>query len=368
MPSSGDSITAQIDALTKRAEAASILAERVDNLIIEIEQLKNRPQVVIRSGPNFTGSGKVSIGGTELPHFDIAMMGEWSVPEISPTYDIDGWLARFECGDLKRDFTLGQVMRAVMTGTPTRLIGPPATGKTSGIMQACAHMGVPARVIQCGKGLTEYTLLGEQTIEAGSVVWKDGILPTLCRSVNPDAPAVIVFDEIDHLTAPIQSLLHGVLEGRTLDLPNGEKITIPENVICVATANTYGTGDITGRHAAASVSDDAFISRWTRTFSVEYLNPTAERELLLSYGVPDSRINGLMKFVIGTRDQAKQIDRGDISDGIRTPVTLRTLIPMAQECASGGDFVDAFVTTVMGQFSPDEMPKVRELVRSTMAF
>jgi hypothetical protein len=75
-----------------------------------------------------------------------------------------------------------------------------------------------------------------------------------------------------------------------------------------------------------------------------------------------------MKFVIGTRDQAKQIDRGDISDGIRTPVTLRTLIPMAQECASGGDFVDAFVTTVMGQFSPDEMPKVRELVRSTMAF
>ena len=367
MPSSTDSITSQIDALTKRAEAAASLAERVDELITEVQTLKNRPQVVINTTPTFTANGKVDIAGKELPHFNLSPVGEWAVPQIKPEYDLNGWRAAFECGDLREEFSLGDVMEGILTTTPTRLIGPPATGKTSGIVQACAHMGIPCRVIQCGKGLTEYTLLGEQTIENGSVVWKDGILPALCRSVSSDGPSVIVFDEVDHLPAAVQSLLHGVLEGRTLDLPNGEKISIPESIIAVATANTYGTGDVSGRHAAASVSDDAFISRWTRTFTVDYLEESREKDLLASFGVPDTRIVDLMKFIGATRKSAKDIDSGTISDGVRTPVTLRTLIPMAQEC--GGDdskFRRAFLTTVMGQFSPDEMHHARELVRSTL--
>lgn len=367
-PSSTASIAEQIEALSERAAQADVLASRVDELIEEVNTLKNRPQVVINTTPNFTANGKVDIAGTELPHFDLSPVGEWSVPQISPTYDLTGWGAEFRCGDLHHDFTLGHVMKAILSGTPTRLIGPPATGKTSGIVQACAHMGIPCRIIQCGKGLTEYTLLGEQTIEGGSVVWKDGILPSLGRNVAADGPSVIVFDEIDHLTAPIQSLLHGVLEGRTLDLPNGEKVIIPENVICVATANTYGTGDTTGRHSAASVSDDAFISRWTRTFTVRYLTEDRERELLAAHGVPAERMDGLMQFVTGSRTQAREIDAGTLSDGVRTPVTLRTLLPLAAECANGGDFIPAFLSTVMGQFSPDEAGHARELVRSCMSF
>jgi len=366
-PGSTASIAEQIEALSERAAQADVLASRVDELIEEVNTLKNRPQVVINTTPKFTASGNVDIAGTELPHFDLSPVGEWTVPEIAPAYDLTGWGARFECGDLEHDFTLGHVMKAILTGTPTRLIGPPATGKTSGIVQACAHMGIPCRVIQCGKGLTEYTLLGEQTIEAGSVVWKDGILPSLGRTVADDGPSVIVFDEIDHLTAPIQSLLHGVLEGRTLDLPNGEKVSIPENVVCVATANTYGTGDVTGRHAAAAVSDDAFISRWTRTFTVRYLSEDRERELLSAHGIPAERLDGLMTFVKATRSQALEIDNGTLSDGVRTPVTLRTLLPLAAECSSGGDFVPAFLSTVMGQFSPDEMGHARELVRTCMS-
>lgn len=368
MPSNGDSITAQIDALTRRADAAGELATRVDDLIKQIEELKNRPQVVISTTPQFTSSGNVKIGNGEAPHFGLVAVGDWTIPSINPAYSLEGWTASFRCGDLSATFSLADAVNALLRGTPTRLIGPPATGKTSGIVQACAHMGVPCRVIQCGKGLTEYTLLGEQTIDNGSVVWKDGILPALCRNVNADGPAIIVFDEVDHLTASIQSLLHGVLEGRMLDLPNGEKVEIPGNVICVATANTYGTGDTTGRHASANVSDDAFISRWVRTYTVEYLPEKHERDLLMSYGIPSNLIDGLMQFVTGTREQARKIDAGELSDGVRTPVTLRTLIPLAQDCASGADFKKSFLTTVMGQFSPDEMAKARELVRSCLNF
>ena len=374
MPSGTEDLATQIASLTQRAKIAddmavevSILKQRNDKLQADIEELKNRPQVVISTSPKFTGNGNVMIGGKEMEHFDLAPLGDWSVADISPTYDLDGWGAHFKCGDLEESFTIGDVMQGILTTTPTRLIGPPATGKTSGIVQACAHMGIPCRVIQCGKGLTEYTLLGEQTIENGNVVWRDGVLPKLCREVVEAMPHIIVFDEIDHLSPPIQSLLHGVLEGRTLDLPNGEKVTIPENVICVATANTYGTGDVTGRHAAAAVSDDAFISRWTRTFTVSYLNPDREKELLLSHGIPSSRIDGLMQFIKGTRDSAEAIDKGNQSDGVRTPVTLRTLLPLAQEC--GGDdkkFNRALLTTVFGQFSPDEMQHARELSRYCM--
>ena len=75
-----------------------------------------------------------------------------------------------------------------------------------------------------------------------------------------------------------------------------------------------------------------------------------------------------MQFVTGSRTQAREIDAGTISDGVRTPVTLRTLLPLAAECANGGDFVPAFLSTVMGQFSPDEAGHARELVRSCMSF
>lgn len=368
MPEAGDDIMKQIEKLTERANAAGDLAGMVEQLAAEVHELKNRPQVVINTTPQFTSNGNVKLGDGEVPHFGLTAAGQWAVPEISPSYSLSGWTSRFQCGDLSETFSLADAVNAILSGTPTRLIGPPATGKTSGIVQACAHMGIPCRVIQCGKGLTEYTLLGEQTIESGSVVWKDGILPGLCRTVNESGPCIIVFDEIDHLAASIQSLLHGVLEGRMLDLPNGEKITIPDNVICVATANTYGTGDITGRHASANVSDDAFISRWVRTFTVDYLPFDEEKELLLAHGIPGDVINHLMTFIVSTRDQARKVDSGELSDGVRTPVTLRTLIPLAQDCANGRDFRKSFLTTVMGQFSPDEMPKVRELVRSILGF
>ena len=370
MPAGTSSITDQIEALTTRAEAADTLAQRVDELIEEVKVLKGRPQLTIHSGPTFTGSGKVDIAGTEMEHYSLKVSEPWRVPEISPTYKLTGWRANFICGDLKMDYTLGDVMKTIMTGAPTRLIGPPATGKTSGIQQACAHMGVPCRVIQCGKGLTEYTLLGEQTIDGGDVVWQDGLLPRLFKSAAkvPMMPHLVALDEGDHLKSDIQSILHGVLEGGSLDLPSGETVAVPDNVIFVMTANTYGTGDITGRHSSANVSDDAFISRWTRAFTVDYLEQEDEKQLLLAYGYPASEIDKLMSFVVGTRLQARQIDEGTLGDGIRTPVTLRSLIPLAQDCANGIDPKSAFCSSVMGQFSPDEMVHVREWVRVCMGW
>jgi MoxR-like ATPase len=229
-------------------------------------------------------------------------------------------------------------------------------------------MGIPCHVIQCGKGLTEYTLLGEQTIDGGDVVWKDGILPRLFREVTAGLPCVVMLDEGDHLSLAIQSILHAVLEGRVLDLPNGEKVEIPKEVVIIMTSNTYGTGDITGRHSSAQQSDEAFLSRWVHAFEVEYLDPAIERDLLLSHGIPGDKIDGLMQFVQGTRDSARKIDKGEIMDGIRTPTTLRALIPLAQSVANGTDFVPAFCGTVMACFTPDEQAKARELVRATLDF
>ena len=343
------------------------LFERNVKLEKDIEDLRNKPSVTIVTGPKFTPSGKVDIAGEEIDGFhSLTAAGAWSVPEIDQTYCLAGWRSSFECADLQVPYNIGHVMQTILAGSPTRLIGPPATGKTSGITQACAHLNIPCHVVQCGKGMTEYTLLGEQTIDGGNVVWKDGILPRLFRDVQSGLPCILVLDEGDHLPVAIQSILHAVLEGRVLDLPNGEKITVPDEIIVVMTANTYGTGDITGRHASAQISDDAFLSRWVRTFTVDYLDASMERELLMSFGVPSGMIDNLMQFVTGTRDQARKIDRGEISDGIRTPVTLRSLIPFAQEIGQGGDPLRAFCSSVMGQFSPDEAPKVRELLRTCM--
>ena len=377
MPSGGN-LADQIASLTQRADGfdamqakAESLQAEVLKLSDEVKELKARPQVTIKTGPTFTPSGNVDIAGTELPHFKLSPASPWSVPKINPQYKLNGWSASFSAGDLKVDYKLGEVVKSIHSGTPTRVIGRPATGKTSGIEQACAHMGVPIRIIQCGKGLTEFTLLGEQTIENGDVVWKDGILPALFKGavVSDEArqtPHIVVLDEGDHLKAEIQSILHGVLEGGMLDLPNGEKVVVPENVLFVMTANTHGVGDLTGRHASAQVSDDAFISRWTRAYNVNYLDSDDEKNLLLSYGVPTNLIDPLMQFIEGTRKQSEMIDRGEISDGVRTPVTLRSLIPFAQDCANGVDPKAAFCATVMGGFSPDEYDKVRELIRATM--
>ncbi|MCH9838356.1 AAA family ATPase [bacterium] len=377
MPSGGN-LAEQIASLTQRADGFDAMQSKAESLQAEVlklsdevKELKARPQVTIKTGPTFTPSGGVDIAGTELPHFKLSPASPWSVPKINPQYKLNGWSASFSAGDLKVDYKLGQVVKSIHSGTPTRVIGRPATGKTSGIEQACAHMGVPIRVIQCGKGLTEFTLLGEQTIENCDVVWKDGILPALFKGavVSDEArqtPHIVVLDEGDHLKAEIQSILHGVLEGGMLDLPNGEKVVVPENVIFVMTANTHGVGDLTGRHASAQVSDDAFISRWTRAYNVNYLDSDDEKNLLLSYGVPTNLIAPLMQFIEGTRKQSEMIDRGEISDGVRTPVTLRSLIPFAQDCANGVDPKAAFCATVMGGFSPDEYDKVRELIRATM--
>lgn len=299
------------------------------------------------------GDGTVEIDGVTLPKFD---GGHGPAPIEG--YDLTAWQAVVEVADFTATASAPQVAASIMAGDSVRLVGPPSVGKTSGIREVCAHTGAKFFLIPCGEGATDLSLIAERVIgNGGEFVWRDGHVTQAVRwaIAHPETVVVAVLDEVDHLVPEVQSLMHSVLEGDTLVVSPEETLVVPSNIRFVATANTSGLGDITGRHASAKVSDTAFTSRWNATYTVAYLPEKAEARLLVNAGAPVEQAEAAVKCAKMTRNESGEVTQ---------PIVLRQLLAWARACGRGEDPKSAWAWRIMTSTPEHDRHALRELTRT----
>lgn len=329
--------------------AATDACSEVARLQGEIDAFK---RVTVQANP-----AKVSADGTTVDVLGVTLprYGCDAAPVIDEGYDLSGWRAAMTVGGTLFEANAAQVAKAIIDGDSVRLIGPPSVGKTSGIRQVAAQCGARFFLIQCGEGANDLTLIGQHTVSEGNMVWQDGSITAAVRwaTLNPDFLTLVILDEVDHLQPEVQSLLHGVLEGDLLQF-NGEELQVPSNVRFVATANTSGFGDTTGRHSAAKVSDSAFTSRWNVTFDVTYLPPEAEERVLIKAGAPVALAAHAVAVANETRVEGASVSQ---------PIVLRQLLAWSRGCLNQEDPQWAFAWRVLAQMPEHDRPAVWELAK-----
>jgi MoxR-like ATPase len=169
---------------------------------------------------------------------------------------------------------------------PVFVSGLSGNGKTFMVEQACAQLKIECLRVNISPETDEDDLIGGFRLIDGETKWFDGPVVQAMKS-----GAVLILDEIDRGSNKLMCL-QGVLEGKGLFVKKtGEFVEPVTGFNVIATANTKGKGDDSGRYMAATILDDAFLERFPITVEQEYPDVKVETRILTklftSLGIKD---------------------------------------------------------------------------------
>lgn len=213
---------------------------------------------------------------------------------------------------------------------PVFVSGLSGNGKTMMVEQACATLGREYLRVNISPETCEDDLIGGFRLIDGETRWYDGPVIQAMKS-----GAVLCLDEIDRGSNKLMCL-QAILEGKPyLIKKTGEYVVPSAGFNIIATANTKGKGDETGRFMAATILDDAFLERFPITVEQEYPDVKVETKILNrvfdSLGLTDKEFaTNLVKWADIIR---KTFTEGAIDEVIAT----RRLVHIAKAFQIFGD-------------------------------
>lgn len=217
---------------------------------------------------------------------------------------------------------------------PVFVSGLSGNGKTLMVEQACAQSGREFLRVNISPETDEDDLIGGFRLVDGETKWFDGpVVQAMKRG------SVLTLDEIDRGSNKLMCI-QGILEGKGfLIKKTGEYVEPAFGFNVIATANTKGKGDDSGRYMAATILDDAFLERFPITVEQEYPDTKVEIKILTkmfdSLGINDKEFaENLVKWADIIR---KTFDEGAIDELIST----RRLVHIAEAFVIFGDKMDA---------------------------
>ena len=198
---------------------------------------------------------------------------------------------------------------------PVFVSGLSGNGKTFMVEQACAKVKRECIRVNISNETDEDDLLGGFRLINGETKWFDGPVVQAMKS-----GAILILDEIDRGSNALLCI-QGVMEGKGVIIKKtGEYVepTLGFNVI--ATANTKGKGDESGKYMAATILDDAFLERFPVTVEQDYPSEKLEKKILMrkmsSLGIDDeSWVDNLVKWANVIR---KTYQEGGVDEIIST--------------------------------------------------
>ena len=162
------------------------------------------------------------------------------------------------------------------------ITGLSGNGKTLMVEQVCAKLKRECYRVNITAQTDEDDLLGGFRLINGSTMWQDG--PVVSAMKNG---GVLLLDEVDLASRNIMCL-QSVLEGKGVFLKKiGVWVTPADGFICVATANTKGRGDDSGKFAGTGILNEAFLERFPFTYEQPYATRATERKILKGAGCAD---------------------------------------------------------------------------------
>lgn len=203
------------------------------------------------------------------------------------------------------------------------ITGPTGSGKTSVVNEVCARLNWPVQQLTLNNRFEFAQLTGHFTYAAD----KPGEAPQMRFQYGPLSVAmreghVLILNEIDLADAGELAGLNDILEGRPLVLAeNAGEIIKPHPFFrVVATANSCGNGDSTGRYMGVQLQNLAFLDRF-RFMEVPYQDSSVE-EKLLSDSVPSMK--PLAAAMVKLANEVRTLfEEGRISFTLSTRTLLR---------------------------------------------
>jgi MoxR-like ATPase len=228
---------------------------------------------------------------------------------------------------------------------PVFVAGLSGNGKTMMVEQVCAKLKREFMRVNITPETDEDDLIGGFRLIDGETRWYDGPVLQAMKS-----GAILCLDEIDRGSNKLMCL-QGILEGKSIFVKKtGETVRPEPGFNVIATANTKGKGDETGRFMAATILDDAFLERFPITVEQEYPSTTVEGKILTrvfdSLGLQDKEFSEiLVKWADIIR---KTFQEGAIDELIST----RRLVSIAKAYQIFGDRTEA-ITYCINRFDAE---------------
>lgn len=157
------------------------------------------------------------------------------------------------------------------------LAGETGLGKTEGVKQIAAYMNHPLRYINMRGDINPEHFIGYLLAKEGTTYFEPGILLDCMENGY-----LLLTDEWDYGNPMVMSALNNVMQSEDLYVPElGKRIIAHPDFRIIATANTFGGGDMTGFYAGTRVQNKALMDRFDTFVEAEF--PTASDLKVLIY-------------------------------------------------------------------------------------
>jgi hypothetical protein len=157
--------------------------------------------------------------------------------------------------------------------------GPSGSGKNEMLENICASLNKPLVRVGCSRDTKEEQLIGTKTLIDGNIVYEVG--PVVWAA---ETGAVLCIDELSVLDPGEAMCLQQAMEGKPFFVKSANRLVVPkEGFIVIATDNTKGRGDSTGRYIGTTIQNDAFLERFMVTFEMEYAPEKVEANILSNH-------------------------------------------------------------------------------------
>lgn len=229
---------------------------------------------------------------------------------------------------------------------PILISGDTRNGKTMMVQQSCAETGKKMVRVNLTAETDEDSLIGGLRLKDGNTVFEEG--PVL-RAMRQGAK--LLLDEID-LADPARIMcMQSILEGNGYYVKKtGVYVTPAKGFNILATANTKGRGDITGRYIATNILNEAFLERFPIWIEHDYPNAKVEKRIVKtvfsSLGITDDL------FAEQLVDWAQDIRGANKKGTLEETVTTGRLTLIANTYAIFQDQQKAIALCIQ-RFSPE---------------
>ena len=238
-----------------------------------------------------------------------------------PSYNTPAVDDSFIFGDLAKALVVFFLQDAP---DPLYIFGDTGTGKSSLVRQVAARLNYPVWETTGSERLEVSDLIGHLTLHEGNMSFVDGPLVAAMK-----AGGVFILNEIDAANPAVLILLNTLFDKQPLLISETNELVTPAPTFrFVATANTAGGGDDTGRFTGTNQLNQAFMDRFT-ILKAEYPAPDDEKALLAAKfpSLPEPVRDGMVDIankVRGVFSGGRQIGFG--KQGVDVVISTRTLL------------------------------------------
>ena len=274
------------------------------------------PESVMFEDP--TGDGApIELEKFDLPDdVDDVELRERKIPEPDPNYVDLGMLYRFA--------QLEQARRAEADGlVPLHVAvrGHMGTGKDHDIEQFAAAMSLPYFRIPLTGEVRDVTLIGSTHLHGDGKGgtesrWEDGDITRALRG-----PALLNLSELNAAGAETLFALHGLLDRyAAIDLPNGETVSLRDDVRIFGTMNPTDIRDYAGTQTLNKAFADRWVI-WEKSFPGE---DQVKAMLQRRYpGLKDVYVDAIARLTVEIN---ASFDASDTGTRVETPLSLRSVL------------------------------------------